>query len=564
MKIKTKLAVNTLLVFLLLLISSIVVFILQNRIMIETETMLYNNSYKSISLVLNADRDYYQALEALNKFNVTKEAKYKNDYDENMKQVNERVTSAIETLSKEPDHWSSIFTEDSKDTIFTVYESFKSSLQDWNSTVSSGTLNEEKFDKTRGNLNKLGELIDKGAETSIKDIKDMEKIARNTEMIMYLLIILIVAISGYVIARYINKSILKINHVISKCELGEINERIGIKNKDEIGAISNKFDSFISKIESIIKDIQLLSTEVSKSNEVLLASTNTIVNGSSQEKGIIQLNDFINNILDNVRNQTASTEESLAALEEISATSTLVNQNIQSSKESFSETIDITKSSSYNIEKMTGSMEEINERVNKAKHDVESLKNISNNIGTIITSINAIAAQTNLLALNAAIEAARAGEAGKGFSVVAEEIRKLAEQTNKETNKIEELVKTVQSSVQSVELGNKNVLEKVVEGISLSSNSKKDMINISKLTNKNKDDIDSISVSMNEQVQASSEITLAISGISDSSTEIESLSIETTEVSEHIKNSLIKNQKMVNGLNELVDKLKSDLEFFKI
>ena len=68
MKIKTKLTLNTLLVFLLLFITSILVVFLQQKIMLVTKNTLYENSYKSMSLVLNADRDFYQALEALNKY----------------------------------------------------------------------------------------------------------------------------------------------------------------------------------------------------------------------------------------------------------------------------------------------------------------------------------------------------------------------------------------------------------------------------------------------------------------------------------------------------------------
>ena len=145
----------------------------------------------------------------------------------------------------------------------------------------------------------------------------------------------------------------------------------------------------------------------------------------------------------------------------------------------------------------------------------------------------------------------------------ADEIRKLAEQTNRETGKIEELIRTVQSSVNNVEQGNNGIFSKVSEGLKLSEVSKSDMIKISNYTDKNREDIENISTSMNEQAQASSEITIAISGISESSSEIESLSIETTEISNNIKNSLIKNQDMVNELNRLVDKLKVDLEFFK-
>ena len=90
------------------------------------------------------------------------------------------------------------------------------------------------------------------------------------------------------------------------------------------------------------------------------------------------------------------------------------------------------------------------------------------------------------------------------------------------------------------------------------------MKQIEEHTRKNNVEIENMSNSINEQSQASSEITIAISSITDSSTEIEGLSIETTEISMNIKEALIKNQDMVNELNKLVERLEEDLKFFKL
>ncbi|MBN1467769.1 MAG: methyl-accepting chemotaxis protein [Fusobacteriaceae bacterium] len=563
MKIKTKLTLNTVLVFLLLLISAILVFFMQKNIMKKTETLLYENSYKSISLILNADRDFYQALDAINKFNISKDSKDKEGYTENMQQVKDRIGQALTILSTNKDYWINIKTEEGNEEIFSLFEKFKINIAKFENSISSGNIDSESFDGTRDQINLMGELVDKGAEQSIVEIKSLEKVTENIERIMYTLVILITSIFSYIISKYINSSIIRINKTIKECEDGNMNVRIGITKNDEIGEISRSLDSFLSKIQIIIRDIQNLSEEVSNSNVILLESTNLVVNGNQHDKGIIQLNSAIEVILDNVRNQTAATEESLAALEEITSTSKYVNENVSTTIKSFLKTLETTESSTHNISKMTESMHKINESANFSKQEVENLKNLSKDIGAIVTSINSIAEQTNLLALNAAIEAARAGEAGKGFSVVADEIRKLAEQTNKETGKIEESIKTVQSSINKVEEGSNGVIEKVLEGLKYSVTSKDDMDTIVTHTNQNKDELEGIASSMTEQSQASQEITLAISGISDSSTEIEELSIETTDISNKIKNSLIKNQEMVNSLNKLVAKLREDLTFFK-
>ena len=280
------------------------------------------------------------------------------------------------------------------------------------------------------------------------------------------------------------------------------------------------------------------------------------------DMGIVQLNDQIEVVLDNVRSQTASSEQSLAALEEIAATSSNMTENIKTNVDSFQNTLKIAHESYNDIETMSLNGQDISTSVSRTNSEIEKLKNLSHDIGTIVVSINSIAEQTNLLALNAAIEAARAGEAGRGFSVVADEIRKLAEQTNRETNKIEDLINKVQTEVENVRQGSSAVNEKVTTGLKLMEISKNNISKIMDLTNKNNDDIAFISNSAQEQNTASREITTAISTITNSSTEIEVLSLNTSEIAMGIKDILIDKQEMVNELNSLANELKKDLDFF--
>lgn len=407
--------------------------------------------------------------------------------------------------------------------------------------------------------------------------KEIVKIADQItiKILIYSLIgIIIVAILSILIASKISAPINLIDKTFTELSKGDLIVRSSIKNNDEIGSLSKTFNLFIEKLYLTIKDVINLTTEVILANKSINKSMDNLIKGSDSvyykeindrlEKGIIHLNKSVEIILDNVRNQTASSEESLAALEEITTTNENITINIQSTNTSFSETLVIAETSSKNMNELSNNMNEIYKSTSQTNKEIEELKYLSNSIGSIITSINNIAEQTNLLALNAAIEAARAGEAGRGFSVVADEIRKLAEQTNKETNKIEELIVAIQNEVDIVKTSALEVENRVTNGLKLSEVSKKNMELISKNIKINGEEINQISTSVTEQSIASKEITMAISNIVESSADIESLSLETSEISNDINHTIVNQQKMLVELENLIEKLVEDLKFFKI
>ena len=288
------------------------------------------------------------------------------------------------------------------------------------------------------------------------------------------------------------------------------------------------------------------------------------MNGTNNVKGVKHLVENIEKVLDNVRNQTASSEESLAALEEIAATSHNLNDKIKENSKNLSGTLEGTLSCNENIKTVNEMMDEVGGAVTATESEVETLNQISRQISNILTAITGISDQTNLLALNAAIEAARAGEAGRGFAVVADEIRKLAEKTNGETGKISSLISTVQKEVAKVKISMHTVSNKVGETVTEVDSLNKQIELINSFTKNNTDDIGNLVTSVNEQYIATQEISNAVSAITEGSVDIESSMAESTDLAGEIKMIIAENQEKVRSLNGELNILKDELEFFKI
>ena len=288
------------------------------------------------------------------------------------------------------------------------------------------------------------------------------------------------------------------------------------------------------------------------------------MNEANKVKGVKHLVENIEKVLDNVRNQTASSEESLAALEEIAATSHNLNDKIKENSKNLSGTLEVTLSCNENIKTVNEMMDEVGGAVTATESEVETLNQISRQISNILTAITGISDQTNLLALNAAIEAARAGEAGRGFAVVADEIRKLAEKTNGETGKISSLISTVQKEVAKVKISMHTVSNKVGETVTEVDSLNKQIELINSFTKNNTDDIGNLVTSVNEQYIATQEISNAVSAITEGSVDIESSMAESTDLAGEIKMIIAENQEKVRSLNGELNILKDELEFFKI
>lgn len=223
---------------------------------------------------------------------------------------------------------------------------------------------------------------------------------------------------------------------------------------------------------------------------------------------------------------------------EMSTSISEVEKNASRSHDLAKQVCDASQSGIDAVRETTSGMEDIRRAVHEANDVVGRLGKRSDEIGQIVTVIEDIAAQTNLLALNAAILAAQAGEHGRGFTVVADEIRELAERTATSTKEIGVLVDSVQSEVEKVLQSIRNGSRSVDRGVTLAGDAKRVLGQILEAAQKSLGMSKDIAGAMKEQARSSESVTHAVERVQDMVRQINSATSQQATGSDHIRSAV--------------------------
>ena len=292
-------------------------------------------------------------------------------------------------------------------------------------------------------------------------VHEMDDVIENLILSIALAVVVIMIVCILASNFFIGKMVGQLDEVVGAVKkVSGGNLRIAdleIKSDDEIGILSDNVNEMKIRLKNLLTKIAQCSERVAASSEELAAGTQ-------------QTNESIATVTQSMEiltSGTAEQERTIVTLEEkIQDMQERMDDLRKTEKEMEQIAFDSANNASVGKEKVNAAiavMKNIAEQVSNSAKVIGELGKRSDEIGQIVETISGIAGQTNLLALNAAIEAARAGEQGRGFSVVAEEVRKLAEQSASATENISQLIVTIQadttSAVESIEQGNQSVKE---------------------------------------------------------------------------------------------------------
>jgi methyl-accepting chemotaxis protein len=297
------------------------------------------------------------------------------------------------------------------------------------------------LDKLTMDLYTLSGAIANAAEIMHKQSALDFEFAKKTFLVIGLLSLILGISLGWLIAKQISTRLNDIVNYIGVLAKGDFSHGISkksLEDKSEFGTVSRAIDEMKNHINVLIKQLAYTAQQMAASSEELTANADQSAQASAQVAETVTAVAF------GAENQLKLADAASAVVSQISTAINQVASNAEIVSGSAEKTTKTANNGEEAIKKAVKQMITIEEKTNQTSSVIGDLENKSKQIGEIVDVIANIAGQTNLLALNAAIEAARAGDAGRGFSVVAEEVRKLAEQSQDAAKKITELIKEVQ------------------------------------------------------------------------------------------------------------------------
>ncbi|MBV7546543.1 methyl-accepting chemotaxis protein [Pseudomonas sp. PDM26] len=358
------------------------------------------------------------------------------------------------------------------------------------------------------------------------DRRDAESAqARTLQLISTLLALLVGIIAAVVITRQITRPLRETLAVVDRIASGDLSQNVVVSRRDELGVLQQGIARMGVTLRDLISGIRDGVTQIASAAEELSAVTEQTSAG--------------------VNSQKVETDQVATAMHEMTATVQEVARNAEEASQAAAAADGEAREGDKVVNEAIAQIERLASEVVRSTEAMSVLQRESDKIGSVMDVIKAVAEQTNLLALNAAIEAARAGEAGRGFAVVADEVRGLAQRTQKSTEEIEGLVAGLQNGTQQVSAVMNNSRVLTDSSVALTRKAGESLENITRTVSNIQ--------SMNQQIAAAAEQQSAVAEeISRSIINVRDVSEQTAAASDETAASSVELARLGNQLQMMV------------
>ena len=329
-------------------------------------------------------------------------------------------------------------------------------------------------------------------EQQYSEITSQGRAALNRTFLISIFFILAGLVASLVFAKIFVNPISNMVQVANRIKDGDLTDRIVENSTNEVGILQRTINDMTDSLTILIKDVKGVG------QNILYAMNSLATNAERTSEAVAEIASVVDQVAAGTDKQMDSVKSTSSVVLQISANVKQVTENSIMILNATNHASNIAKEGMGEIQNINETMNAIDHSVGKSSNLIQDLSEHTQQIVQIVQIIKGISDQTNLLALNAAIEAARAGEHGRGFAVVADEVRKLAEQSNQASTQIVELINKIQEETGKVVKTMEHSMGEVRKGTKIISGTTTSFYNIIEETHKVAKEVEDFTAAMEE------------------------------------------------------------------